>query len=238
MTIAESSIAQNQNTIADIAANSGGRSNLSSLGTSTLDKNFDMFLSLLTTQLRNQNPLEPMDADKFTQQLVQYSGIEQQIQTNQKLTDMIGQLSANSMMSVLGFMNNVVTAGGATTALKDGAASWSLQNPKNATLVGHITIRNANNDVVATQDYSLNPGDNAFTWNGKDKNGLALPEGDYTISVEAKDATGGVVTITSQIKGLVTGIDFSGSSPILLVGNKRLHIAEITSISTAPSSQN
>jgi flagellar basal-body rod modification protein FlgD len=246
MTIAESTLAQSQNSIADIAANSNtgtglsakANSNLSSLGASSLDKNFDMFLKLLTTQLKTQDPTNPMDADKFTQQLVQYSGIEQQIQTNQNLTNMIGQLSANSMMSVLGFMNTEVTAGGATTELKAGAATWTLHSPSTSTLTGHLTIRNDKSEVVATQDYTLNPGDNAFNWNGKDKNGVALPEGDYTISVDAKDATGGVVNVSMLVKGLVTGIDFSGASPILLVGTKRLRISDITSIHTPTSASN
>lgn len=236
MTIAESTIAQSKNSLADIAKNSGAtNSAVSSLGASTLNDNFNMFLGLLTTQLKNQNPLEPMDADKFTQQLVQYSGIEQQIKSNSLLTDVIGQLSANSMMSVLGFMNTEITAGGATTELKNGAASWSLQSPSSSTVTAKVTIRNAKNEVVSSQDYTLNPGAHTYNWNGKDKNGIQLEDGNYTISVDAKDATGSVIQVGTQTKGVVTGIDFSGDAPILLVGNKRLRIAEITSVSSAQS---
>ncbi|MES2906941.1 MAG: flagellar hook capping FlgD N-terminal domain-containing protein [Pseudomonadota bacterium] len=231
MTIAESNIASNKNSLADIAKASGAKASVSGLASSTLDDNFNMFLNLLTTQLKNQNPLEPMDADKFTQQLTQYSGIEQQIKSNSLLTDVIGQLGANSMMSVLGFMNMEVTSGGATTELADGSAKWTLTSPSSSILTGHITIRNDKSEVVATQDYTLNPGEQSFTWNGKDKNGIALPDGNYTISVDAKDATGGVVSVSTQIKGLVTGIDFSGTAPILHVGGKDLRIAEIKSVS-------
>lgn len=242
MAAIESALAKNQNStgqnsLGAIAKASGSKADasLTKVGASTINDNFNMFLGLLTTQLKNQNPLEPMSAEKFTEQLVQYSGIEQQIKTNTLLTDMIGQLSANSMMSVLGFMNMQVTAQGASTELKNGQASWTLQSPSTSVVDAKITIRNAANEIVAAKDYTLNPGSQAYLWNGRDKNGIAVPDGNYTISVEAKDATGSIIQVGTQTKGTVNGIDFSGASPILLVGDKHLRIGDITSISSPNS---
>jgi flagellar basal-body rod modification protein FlgD len=244
MTIAESNTAQNQNLLADIAAasNSGAgvtakaQRSISSLGATSLSDNFDMFLKLLTTQLKNQDPTNPMDSDKFTQQLTQYSGIEQQVQTNQNLQSVIGQLSANSMMSVLGFMNNEVTTGGATQSLTNGSASWKLNSPSASTVVAKITITDEQNKVVATQDYTITPGAQTFQWNGKDKNGALFPDGKYKISIDAKDGTGAIVNVSTASKGIVVGIDFSGTSPLLLLSTgEQIHIADISSIHTAPA---
>jgi flagellar basal-body rod modification protein FlgD len=143
------------------------------------------------------------------------------------------------MMSVLGFMNNEVTTGGATQALANGSATWKLNSPSSSTVIGKITIANEQGDVVATQDYTITPGTQTFQWNGKDKNGALFPDGKYKISIDAKDGTGAIVNVSTASKGIVVGIDFSGTSPLLqLSTGEQIHIADITAIHTASSAQN
>src|SRR6188474_1935973 len=98
--------------------------------------NFDSFLTLLTTQLKNQNPLEPLDTNQFTQQLVQFAGVEQQINMNQQLTSLVAMQKATQATSAMSFLGSTATVDGDTTKLASGAASWSfaVDKPSTATI--------------------------------------------------------------------------------------------------------
>src|SRR4029079_4924375 len=90
----------------------------------TLAGNFDTFLRILTTQLKNQNPLDPLDTNQFTQQLVQFAGVEQQINMNQQLTTLVALQKAPQTTSAMSFLGSTATVDGTTTKLTNGAASW------------------------------------------------------------------------------------------------------------------
>src|SRR5919107_551270 len=107
----------------------------------TLAKNFDTFLSLLTTQLKNQNPLEPLDTNQFTQQLVQFAGVEQQINMNQQLTSLVNLQKATQVTSAMSFLGSTATVDGTTTKLAGGAAGWSFAGDKPSTAT--LNIKNS-----------------------------------------------------------------------------------------------
>src|SRR5438477_10651774 len=93
---------------------------------SMLASNFDQFLTLLTTQLKDQNPLDPLDTNQFTQQLVQFASVEQQLQTNDSLTALLKATQTSTATAALGFVGAQITADGATAHLAGGQAQWSL----------------------------------------------------------------------------------------------------------------
>src|SRR3954449_7957535 len=99
---------------------------LSSSAGSTLAGNFQSFLTLLTTQLQNQNPLDPLDTNQFTQQLVQFAGVEQQLKTNDQLATMLSLQQTAQSTQALGFVGKTAVVDGATTRLSNRAASWTL----------------------------------------------------------------------------------------------------------------
>src|SRR6476620_1092951 len=103
------------------ASSSSGTSNNTTVNGSTsgIANNFDQFLSLLTTQLKNQSPLDPLDTNQFTAQLVQFAGVEQQLKTNETLTSLLGLNSANTATAAVGFIGSTITADGATTRLSN-----------------------------------------------------------------------------------------------------------------------
>src|SRR6478752_2194235 len=96
----------------------------------TMAKNFDQFLTLLTTQLKNQNPLEPLDTNQFTQQLVQFASVEQQIKSNTTLASLLQATKASTATNALGFVGTEIRADGATTKLSNGKAQWNLNSPR------------------------------------------------------------------------------------------------------------
>src|SRR5688572_1348551 len=106
-------------------------SSTSGLATSrqSIASNFDTFLSLLTTQLQNQNPLDPLDTNQFTQQLVSFTGVEQQLRTNEFLESLLSLSKVGTDVTALGFVGMNVTAQGTTTELRDGLAVWYLTSP-------------------------------------------------------------------------------------------------------------
>jgi flagellar basal-body rod modification protein FlgD len=190
---------------------------------------YDTFLKMLTTQLRVQNPLDPMDAEKFTEQLVQYSSVEQQIATNQKLEDMLATMVSTATLGLVNYIGKKIEAISDVTQLKGGKAVWSLDSAgaaKDAT----ITIRNSAGAVVYEGEMDLEKGENEFEWDGKLANGQEAPEGEYQISVTAADEDGAAVAVTTRVTGEVTGVDTSGAIPYLKIGNTSVPLGALRKI--------
>ena len=192
--------------------------------------NFDTFLSILTTQLKNQNPLDPLDTNQFTQQLVQFSGVEQQLKTNDFLETLMlaGQNTAKS--DAVSYIGKEVTSSGKTGELTDDdAVFWAYSADANATNA-NVTIKDANGQVVYTQNGPLNVGPGTFRWDGIGGDGSAKPNGVYTIDIKGTDANGKAVKISTASIGVVTAVDFTGDIPILTVGSRRVAITDVTDV--------
>ena len=192
-------------------------------------QNFDSFLLLLTTQLKNQSPLEPLNTNEFTQQLVQFASVEQQLRSNDTLNALLASTKASSTSTAASFIGMQITADGATAPLAAGRAQWTLNAARAATQAA-ITIRDASGNVVATQTKALSGGPQSFAWDGRTTGGLPAPNGDYTLTVTARDASGQAVPVKTEITGAVSGVDLSGDAPVLLVGAARVPVAQVRSI--------
>lgn len=198
---------------------SGANSTLgNNVSRNAIASNFDTFLKLLTTQLQNQNPLEPLDTNQFTQQLVQFAGVEQQLKQNEQLATLITLELSSQASTALSFVGKKVAVDGTTARLTDGEAKWSysVDKPSSAT----ITIKNSTGQTVYTTTRTLQPGAQAFEWDGRGTNGVQLPDGDYTISITAKDASGQTVAVSTEVQGAVDSVDLSKSPPVLSVGGQ------------------
>lgn len=208
----------------------------SGAGTSTLNgsrntiaENFDTFLSLLTTQLRNQSPLDPMDTNQFTQQLVQFTSVEQQLKTNEFLEALVLSNQATTYTDTVSFIGREVTASGAATQLKDGEATWTYTADRDAAEVT-ITIRDADGNTVYTEEGSLAGGEGAFTWDGASSTGQQMPEGQYSITIDARDTDGAHVPVSTETTGIVEAVDLSGVEPVLIVDGARVNLSSVRSV--------
>lgn len=206
-----------------------------STDSSTLASNFTQFLTLLTTQLKNQNPLDPMDTNQFTQQLVQFAQVEQQLKGNDRLDSILANSKAASSASATSYIGKTVTTDGTTADLKDGSATWNL-TPARAATKAVVTISDSSGNVVGTQTTSLAAGSQTFSWNGKNSSGLAAPAGTYAIKISATDATGAAVTVDTATSGTVDEVDLSGTSPVLIVGSSRVPLSSVTGIGLSTTS--
>jgi flagellar basal-body rod modification protein FlgD len=194
--------------------------------------NFDTFLQLLTTQLQNQDPLDPMDTDQFTQQLVEFASVEQQIDTNTNLQTLISLQQTSEATSALQLVGSTVTLSGSSAQLSNATgtpAAWSVTSASPAT--GNVTITSSAGTTAFSGTLALNAGTQSFTWNGQGSNGQTWPDGTYTISIKATGANGQPVTVSTQVQGTVSGVDLSQNPPALIVGGQDVPISQITSIS-------
>jgi flagellar basal-body rod modification protein FlgD len=201
---------------------------------STIAGDFDTFLKILTTQLQNQNPLEPLDTNQFTQQLVQFSSVEQEIKTNKSLEQLIALSGANAFTGVVSYIGKEITAEGAATNLANGSASWTFNLPKDAP-VTNITIRNSVGTIVKTDTVEGKFGANPYIWDGKTNGGTTAADGLYSITVEAKDADDNFVKATTTVKGIVEGVDLTANEPLLKVNGASVRLSSVKAIDQSPT---
>jgi flagellar basal-body rod modification protein FlgD len=206
-----------------ISSATGGMANAVDQG--TLQQNFSQFLQLLTTQLKNQNPLDPLDTNQFTQQLVQFAQVEQQLKQNDQLATLVSLQRTAQSTAALGFVGETVVVDGATASLANGQANWSLNVPKPASVA--INIRNASGQNVFSGNYTMQAGVNEFTWDGKSANGTQWPAGIYTMTVTAKDSSGQSVAVPTEVEGLVEGADLTKNPPVLSVAGQEFTLDKI-----------
>jgi flagellar basal-body rod modification protein FlgD len=194
----------------------------------TIAENFDTFLQILTTQLRNQNPLDPLDTNQFTQQLVQFTGVEQMLKTNEFLEAMMTASQGASGAQVVGYVGKLVTASGNKAELVNGSATWRFAVDKPATITA--TVRDMSGNVVFVKQGQVGEGESVFKWDGIGSDGKQKPNGSYSVTIEARDSDGKLINVATEMTGEVTGVDFTGTEPVLIVGDARVNLSAVLSV--------
>ena len=216
-------------------SSSSSSSSSSSLGNADIAGNFQTFLSLLTTQLQNQNPLSPLDTNQFTQQLVEFAGVEQQLKTNDSLATLVTLQQTTQNSQALEYVGKTAVVSGNTTALSNGSATWELNVPSNATL--NITIANSTGQTVYSGTYTASAGNNQpFNWNGSNSDGTTSPDGLYTMTATAKDSNGNNVAITTEVGGTVSSVDLTQSPPLLSINGSQYTLSQVKAVGAGASS--
>lgn len=223
----------NTSTTSSSTTNSSASTSSGLDGSQQLAGNFDEFLQLLTTQLQNQDPLDPLDTNQFTQQLVEFASVEQQVDMNTNMQTLISLQQTSEATSAMQFLGANVTLSGTSATLTSSSspATWSLNSPSPAT--AKVTITSSSGQVAFTGTTSLNAGSQTYTWNGQGNNGVTWPAGQYTLAITATGANGQPVTVTTQIQGTVSGVNLSQNPPQLTVGGQTYPITAVQSINNS-----
>jgi flagellar basal-body rod modification protein FlgD len=214
---------------ATTAAAASASSNSSALGKSRLAESFDTFLTLLTAQMKNQDPLAPMDANQFTAQIVQMTGVEQQLLTNDLLQKLVGN-TAGGLDTAVSLIGKQVRAVTSDAALSNGKAEWIYKLDAAAADV-KIEVLDSHGKVVhvaAAADDAA--GEHTYAWNGKDMQGNSLPNGTYTLRLTPKDAAGQAVTGSIYIDGVVTGVEQSDGQSLLTINGTKVPWDTVNSV--------
>ena len=200
------------------------------LGRASLVTNFNTFLALLTTQLKNQDPLSPLDSNQFTQQVVQMTGVEQQLNTNDLLKQVVSNTSGG-LSTAVSLIDKEVKAVSDTANLSAGKAQWTYNLPAAASNLKVEVVDAKGNLLHAEAPADMSAGDHTFSWNGKDLIGNQLPDGGpYTLRVTALNASGASIASTNYVKGVVTGVEQSNGATLITVNGGRVDWSKVTSI--------
>ena len=215
-------------TVNSLSAQVAPASDKGALGKITAD--FDMFLNLLTTQLQNQDPLDPMDSSEYTQQLVQYSQVEQSIQQTQLLEEISARLSMQDIGAAANLVGRQVEYQRSEAPLGDGPAQWGWSaNSEVAALVA--TVTNTAGETVHRAAMQPGAASGSFSWDGTLSNGSKAPPGSYTLSLTGKSATGDTIPVTASGSGEVTEVGFRDGNVSLLVGGVTVPLSQLTGVS-------
>ena len=166
-----------------------------------------------------------LDTNQFTQQLVQFAQVEQQLKQNEQLAALVAMERTAQATTALAYVGQTVVVDGQTAALKGGQATWSFVAPK--PVAAAITVKSATGQTVYSGNFTINTGTQNFTWDGRDNSGVKWPDGNYTLSVTAKDASGQSVAISSEVQGVVDSVDVTKSPPVLSIGGQTFTLDKI-----------
>lgn len=203
-------------------------------GAQQIAGNFNEFLQLLTTQLQNQNPLDPLDTNQFTQQLVEFASVQQQVDMNTNMQTLISLQQTTAATQALQLVGSTVTLNGNSANLSNATgspASWNVNASAGGTAA--ITIANSSGQTAYTGTTTLNAGTNSYTWNGQGNNGVKWPDGAYTITVTGTGASGQAITVSSQVSGTVSAVNMSQTPPTLTVNGQSYPISSIQSVGSS-----
>jgi flagellar basal-body rod modification protein FlgD len=204
-------------------------------GTGMLASNFETFLSLLTAQLKNQDPLSPVDSNQFTAQLTQMAGVEQQLLTNDLLTGLLAaQQGGGGLSGAATYIGKEATAAWSATEIENGEATWSYELADNAASATLQVLDSAGRVVWTGDAPDRTTGLHDFTWNGQTTGGGQVDDGGvYTLKVAAKTGAGADVDSQVLIRGRITGVEMYNGQPYATVGGSILPLSSLIALDEA-----
>lgn len=205
-------------------------------GNSSMASDFNAFLTLLTTQLANQDPLSPMDSNEFTQQLVQFASVEQAVNTNTKLDTLLETLDGVRLGIGSQYLGREVLADGRTMELeKQGSTSFTMELDEPP---GKVLVHIYDNDgrPVTTIEHEGREGVQSVLWNGRidANNGTRAPAGRYRVEVEAFDKAGDPMKVETGFFGVVNAIETEGDDLFLHLAGRRVPIDDVEAVRPPP----
>ncbi|MFA4892667.1 flagellar hook assembly protein FlgD [Brevundimonas sp.] len=203
-------------------------------GSGMLASNFETFLALLTSQLKNQDPLSPVDSNQFTAQLTQMAGVEQQLLTNELLKSLVSTQAGGDLAGAATYIGKEATAAWSATKMAGGEASWSYELGANAASATLQVLDGSGNVVWSGDAPAKTTGMHDFTWDGEATTGNDGQDGQvYTLKIVARNATGGAVDAQVLTRGRITGVEMYEGEAFLTVGNSIVPLSTVIALEEA-----
>ncbi|MXN63288.1 flagellar hook assembly protein FlgD [Stappia sp. GBMRC 2046] len=215
--------------ISSLSSAGGLRSAEAAASQTALSNNYELFLSILTTQIKNQDPLDPQDASQFTEQLVQYSSVEQQIKTNDQLESVLASIEAAGASSFVSYIGTEIEALGSGAELEDGKATWTFSAQREAP--GLVQIFDENGELIHEAETELTGSEQTFEWNGETESGTPYTAGTFQAAIFEVDKDGAPLrTVPIRVRGVVDGVDFSTGGAVLQVDGSNIPVSQVISV--------
>lgn len=213
-------------------SSSGASSSNAQTAANQLGVDYNNFLTLLTAQIQNQDPLQPMDSTQFVSQLAQLSQVEQAVQTNSNLESLKTTAGSISGLVSLGLVGRTVTVASDKMVLANGSAATSYKLSSDASSVS-ATITDGSGNVIKTLTGLPTTGgvNTPLSWDGTDDNGQKVAGGTYHVAINAKDASGQTVSYSTYPTTTVSKVDFSATGDTVELANgDQVPVSQIVSI--------
>jgi flagellar basal-body rod modification protein FlgD len=192
--------------------------------------NFEDFLRLLTTQLQQQDPLTPMDSEKFTQQLVEFAAVEQASRTNDRLAKLIDTVAAGQLLTAAGYVGREVEFAGDTLFLGEaGEARIAYSLPRTAASA-ELVVRSEKGEEITRRSVPAGAGSHSVVWDGRDARGLRVPPGTYRVEIVAADGAGTPIAADLRTAGVVDAVFFENDTLLLSAGGLRRPASSVTAV--------
>jgi flagellar basal-body rod modification protein FlgD len=215
-------------TSAAASTSTGAAAQTGNAAMKSLGSNFSNFLSLLMTQLQNQDPTSPLDTNEFTSQLVQFSSVEQQINTNTNLTQLIQLTQASQIQQSAGLLGKPVTVSSSQLSLQAGAAAINFETTAAEPIA--IAVYNASGAQVQSATLTSTAGSNTWTWDGKNASGNTMADGAYTVSVNTVDTDGAASAVAFTVTGTATSVKNNNGTVQLQMGSLTVPFSSVVSV--------
>lgn len=212
--------------LSDTTPNDGTKSSSSK---AQLQEDLNRFLNLLITQLKNQDPLDPLDANEFTSQLVQFASVEQQIYQNANLEKLLALQQTSQISSMVDFIGHTVEATGKQVPLKNNNAEFTYNLDTNSAET-IINIKDASGITVYTGDGETAAGKHTFAWDGLAFGTMPQPDGIYTVTVTAFDPLRNLQDVAQTVFGRVTGSGAEDGEVSLFLGDIKVPMDDVLSV--------
>ncbi len=195
---------------------------------STLSGNFSDFLSMLMTQLQNQDPTSPLDSNQFTSELVQFTSVEQQINTNSNLTQLIQLTQASQVEQSAAMIGKPVTVTSPQLSLQNGSAEINFTTPSAEPVA--IAVYNSAGAQVQTATLTTSAGANTWSWNGQSASGATMPDGAYKVTVNAVGVSGATSSVPFTVTGTATSVQNNSGTVEVQMGGLTLPFSAVQSV--------
>lgn len=203
---------------------------LRTVGSKELDK--DAFMKLMLTQMKHQDPTNPMQAHEMASQLAAFTSVEQLQNLNSTMDSLKKAQAPMQQFEALNFIGKSVAGDRSELTRVKGDTNHSFQYKlmKEAEDV-KLRVKNPQGEVV--REFSLKnlkAGANSIDWNGQDERGIEQPPGTYSLSIEATDSMGKKIGVETKFDGLITGVNYTSEGPLLLVGQQSVKLSDVRKI--------
>lgn len=199
-------------------------------GNDKLDK--EAFMKLMLAQMKNQDPMNPMESHELAAQLAQFSSVEQLNNVNDTLTEMKNGQKPTESFQALNFIGKAVSGDSSKLVRAKGDKTHELtyKLPEDAVEV-KILVKNDRKETVRTITIpNQKSGENVLAWNGLDERGMAAPSGEYSFAFEAKAASGKKLAVKTDFQGVISGVNYTPEGPVLLVGSQSVKLKDVKKI--------